>query len=291
MRRPSARRLGEDLQAPPPTTRRPLPGRIPSGWRSRLARRARPLTAWFSARPHFIAASRANRRGSARRRTALQSSSSRGSGWCRSRAISGAGTGLHAAPKRPPPAARRLSEKNRLDDLEIEAQGGPRNLLCCADLNRKPRRRAVAAAARSRPARPSVDRALTQKTLAEARDTANAAERRQASLVVAARQPRRCPPENRRHPRRGAREAVRTRAKRSTIWPNPRRCSASATRSRAANALDRAAAAEARAALQAFARDAEARLRRREAIDSEKKSWARPQGALADRRTRKSKTG
>ncbi len=42
---------------------------------------------------------------------------------------------------------------------------------------------------------------------------------------------------------------------------------------RGANALDRAAAAEARAALQAFAREADNRVKRREAIGREKKSW------------------
>jgi chromosome segregation protein len=42
---------------------------------------------------------------------------------------------------------------------------------------------------------------------------------------------------------------------------------------RAANALDRAEASEARAALQAFSREAETRLRRRESIAREKKSW------------------
>ncbi len=59
---------------------------------------------------------------------------------------------------------------------------------------------------------------------------------------------------------------------------------------RAANALDRAEAAEARAALQAFARDAEARLRRREAIAAKRNRWL-DRRARSQFQTEESKTG
>jgi chromosome segregation protein len=170
----------------------------------------------------------------------------------------------------PTASARRLSEKNRLGDLKIEAQAA-REAVDDLQFKAAAAQAAVAAAVEADQRARQATR-LTQKALAEARDIANAAERRQAQVAsrLASLEDARkrtdefC--EEAREKLFESREALDNVAEPATLLGERDAV-------RGANALDRAAAAEARAALQAFARDAEARLRRREAIAREKISW------------------
>jgi chromosome segregation protein len=178
--------------------------------------------------------------------------------------------GFTQAADAPTPAARRLAEKNRLDDLRIEAQAAREAVEDCA-YKAEAAQAAVAVAAEADQRARQATR-LTQKALAEARENASAAERRQTQVVsrlvsledASKRADELC--EEARERLTEAREAFDDLAEPATLLGERDAI-------RAANALDRAAAAEARAALQAFSREADARLKRREAIAREKTSW------------------
>jgi chromosome segregation protein len=170
----------------------------------------------------------------------------------------------------PTAAARRLSEKNRLGDLKVEAQAAREKVDALEFKARAAQAAAIAAAEADQRARQATR--LTQKALAEARDHASVAERRQAqvaSKLAGLEESRKrsdelC--EEARERLYAAREALDNLDEPATLL-------GARDVARGANALDRAAAAEARAALQAFAREADIRVKRREAIGREKKSW------------------
>ena len=178
--------------------------------------------------------------------------------------------GFTQAAEAPTPAARRLAEKNRLGDLEIEAEAARE----AADALQEKMEGVQAGVAEAAEADQRARQAarLTQKALAEARENANAAERRQAQFLsrLANLDDSRKRAEELRDEARErlieSREALDDVAEPATL-------AGERDSARAANALDRAEAAEARAALQAFSREAETRLRRREAIAREKKGW------------------
>ncbi|PPQ38853.1 condensin subunit Smc [Rhodoblastus acidophilus] len=179
--------------------------------------------------------------------------------------------GLVRAAEAPTAAARRLSEKNRLDDLEIEAKAARETLFGLRE--RMEAAETAVAEAVEADQRARVAARLAQKNLSDARAAANAAERRQGqalsrlSSLEDARRRAQDLRDDAQERLAGAREAFED-------LPEPATLLGERDAARAANALDRAEAAEASAALQAFAREAETRVRRREAIEKEKKSWA-----------------
>jgi chromosome segregation protein len=178
--------------------------------------------------------------------------------------------GFTQAAEAPTPAARRLAEKNRLGELEIEADAA-REAVEALQEKMDGIRAAVAEAAEADQRARQTAR-MTQKALAEARESANAAERRQAQFLSRL--------ANLDDSRKRA-EELRDEARERLIESReafddvaePATLAGERDAARAANALDRAEAAEARAALQSFSREAESRLRRREAIARETKSW------------------
>jgi chromosome segregation protein len=178
--------------------------------------------------------------------------------------------GFTQAAEAPTPAARRLAEKNRLGDLEIEAEQA-REAVDALQEKMEGVRAAVAEAAEADQRARQTAR-MTQKALADARESANAAERRQAQFLS------RLANLDDSHKRA---EELRDEARERLIESRealddvaePATLAGERDAARAANALDRAEAAEARAALQSFSREAENRLRRREAIARETKSW------------------
>jgi chromosome segregation protein len=178
--------------------------------------------------------------------------------------------GFTQAAEAPTPAARRLAEKNRLGDLEKVAAEA-RETVETFQTRMEAARLAAAEAAEADQRARQMARA-TQKALAEARENANAAERRQAQFLsrVANLDDSRRRDEQLRDEARErlieSRDALDNVAEPATLL-------GARDAARAANALDRAEAAEARAALQSISREAEARLRRRESIAREKKSW------------------
>jgi chromosome segregation protein len=178
--------------------------------------------------------------------------------------------GFTQAAEAPTPAARRLAEKNRLGDLEIEAEQAREAVEALQEKMEGVRAAVAEAAEADQRARQSAR--MTQKALADAREAANAAERRQAQFLsrLANLDDSRKRAEELRDEARErlieSREALDDVAEPATL-------AGERDAARAANALDRAEAAEARAALQSFSREAESRLRRREAIARETKSW------------------
>ncbi len=175
----------------------------------------------------------------------------------------------HAA-EAPTPGARRLAEKNRLEELKIEAARA-RAAVEEAEARMEAAKAAVLEASEADQRARQAAR-MTQKALAEARESANAAEKRQAQFLsrLANLEDARKRAEELRDEARErlfeAREALDNVAEPATLLGER-------DAARAANALDRAEASEARSALQAFSREAETRLRRRESIAREKKSW------------------
>jgi chromosome segregation protein len=178
--------------------------------------------------------------------------------------------GFTQAAEAPTPAARRLAEKNRLGDLEIEAEQARKTVDALLEKMEGVRTAVAEAADADQRARQAAR--MTQKALADAREAANAAERRQAQFLsrLANLDDSRKRAEELRDEARErlieSREALDDVAEPATL-------AGERDAARAANALDRAEAAEARAALQSFSREAESRLRRREAIARETKSW------------------
>ncbi len=171
----------------------------------------------------------------------------------------------------PSAAARRLSERNRLEDLEKDAEAAREALFALREQMETAEFAVAEAAEADRRARDAAR--LAQKALSESREAASAAERRQGQALskLASLEDARRRAEELRD------EAAERLAQAQDALENldePATLLGARDAARAANALDRAAAAEARAALQAFAREGENRLRRREAIAKEKKSWA-----------------
>jgi chromosome segregation protein len=178
--------------------------------------------------------------------------------------------GFTQAAEAPTAAARRLAEKNRLGDLEIEAEEARAGVEVFQEKAEAAHAAVAIAADADQRARQTAR--LTQKSLADARESATAAERRQAQILskVGNLQDAHRRTEELRDEARErlaeAREALENVAEPATLLGERDVV-------RSENAIDRLAAAEARAAMQAFSREAEAQLRRREAIGREKKSW------------------
>ncbi len=178
--------------------------------------------------------------------------------------------GFVAAAEAPTPAARRLAEKNRLGDLEREAEAARQAAeVVRADATRAAEALRQAAASetewrnRVRAARAASD---------AARDALGAYERKRAEIVT----------------RRAAQQEAAERAKAARDESAERKAEAEAAmaglvpseeltlrleRARAAAGEARGAHAEARAAAQSLAREAEARRARRTAIAAERVSW------------------
>ncbi|WP_374544898.1 chromosome segregation SMC family protein [Rhodoblastus sp.] len=178
--------------------------------------------------------------------------------------------GFTQAAEAPTPAARRLAEKNRLGDLEIEAEAAREAVEALQEKMEGAQAAVTAANEADQRARQAAR--MTQKALVEARENANAAERRQAQFLsrLANLDDARKRAEDLRD---GARERLIESREALDNVAEPATLLGERDAARAANAVDRAEAAEARAALQAFSREAETRLRRREAIAHERKSW------------------
>ena len=178
--------------------------------------------------------------------------------------------GFTQAAEAPSAAARRLVEKNRLGDLEVEAEIAREK----AEAVRGEAEAAQSAVAAATEAEVRARQAakLTQKSLADAREQATAAERRQAQFLakLAGLEDALRRAEDLRDE---AQERLQETRESFESLDEPATLIGARDAARAANALDRAEAAEARAALQAFAREAEARVKRREAISREKQSW------------------
>ncbi len=178
--------------------------------------------------------------------------------------------GFTQAAEAPTPAARRLAEKNKLGDLQIEAsvaREAAENLRLQAEAAQTAVQNGAQAETRAREA----SRAA-QKALEESRERAGAAERRHAQHAA----------------RLAALTDARVRlvelrdeAQASLVEANEALESLSEPATlmgeldvvRALNAQDRAKAVEARAALQGLTREADQRQRRREAIARERQSW------------------
>ncbi|MCW2275213.1 AAA family ATPase [Rhodoblastus acidophilus] len=179
--------------------------------------------------------------------------------------------GFVRAAEAPTAAARRLSEKNRLEDLEAEAKVAREELYLLRE-RMEAAENAVADALEA-DQRARIAARMAQKNLSEAREAASAAERRQGQLLS-----RLSSLEDARRRAQDMRDEARERLAQAREayddLPEPATLLGERDAARTANALDRAAASEARAALQNFAREAESRIRRREAIEKERKSWA-----------------
>ncbi len=180
----------------------------------------------------------------------------------------------------PTPAARRLAEKNRLGDLTREAKAARAD----AELLHKQADEAAAAlravAGEETAARQSLRAA--QRAAEEARERHAAAERRRAQLAL-----RLTALEEAKARSAAARdEAQQRKAEAQAKLDNvddPALLAGALDRARAVAAQDRAAAGEARGALQALQRDAEQRARRRATIANERASWLQRRENGADR--------
>jgi len=179
--------------------------------------------------------------------------------------------GFVRAAEAPTAAARRLSEKNRLEDLEIEAQAAREELFVLRE--RMEAAENAVAEAMEADQRARVAARMAQKNLSDAREAASAAERRQGQLLS-----RLSSLEDARRRTQDMRDEAQERLAQAREayddLPEPATLLGERDAARTVNALDRAEASEARAALQAYSREAEARIRRREAIEKERKSWA-----------------
>ena len=188
--------------------------------------------------------------------------------------------GVVAAAEAPTAAARRLAERNRLADLEAEAEAA-RTVL--------DDRRAAAAAAelkvRDAAAGESQARELrraAQRTAETARTTLEAAERRAAQhlarlAALGEARTRIAAAKAEGEARRGAVEAE------MALLDAPHIMETDLARARAAAAERRAALGEARAACEGLRREASARLKRLEAIAAERRSWQQRAGGAGAR--------
>ena len=178
--------------------------------------------------------------------------------------------GFTAAAEAPTPAAKRLTEKNRLVDLRVEAEiarGAADEFKAKSDHAQQGLRAAAAAEAEARNAL-----RIAQRSAQEARDRAADGERRRGQIAARvsalaeaqSRLSQNC--EDARIKQEGAQTALEGLAA-------PQQLINRLERMRAQTATKRAEAAEARAAVQGMIRDAEQRMRRREAIVAERASW------------------
>jgi chromosome segregation protein len=178
--------------------------------------------------------------------------------------------GFAAAAEAPSAAARRLAEKNRLGDLEREAQGAQTAVIDAREAAEATRAAVTQAAQRESAslaalaqARRAADSA--RETLAQAERRYGETESRKAALASALERLA-----------VSAAEADEALAQASGALANVADTSgldAELNAARASLAEERAAAAEARAALQGVQREAEMRARRLEAIDTESRQW------------------
>jgi chromosome segregation protein len=178
--------------------------------------------------------------------------------------------GLSQAAEAPTPAARRLVEKNRLGDLELEAEAARERAEAARDAaaqaTQKLREAANAEGAARQRAR------AAQSARDAAREKLAGAERRRAqtqarlSAVDEALNRARAARDEAQERRNAAEQALQTLA-------NPDGLALALERARANAAQLRAEHAEARAAAQNFARDAHARAARLKALADERRSW------------------
>ncbi|MFV0281295.1 MAG: chromosome segregation protein SMC [Rhodoblastus sp.] len=188
----------------------------------------------------------------------------------------------------PTPAARRLAEKNRLGDLTRQAEtarGEAETLRAQAEAAQQALR---AAAQNEQDSRAS--QRTAERTVNETRERLAAAEKRRAGVsarLSALQETKAAALANRDEARQRQLQAEQL----LDELDEPASLAGALDAARANAAQDRAAAAEARAALQALTRDAESRARRRAAIANERRSWIdrRENGAdhIADFETRR----
>ncbi len=184
--------------------------------------------------------------------------------------------GFVAAAEAPTPAAKRLAEKNRLVDLRVEAKIARQAAEEFKERSEQTQVELRAAAAAEGEARNA--QRVTQRAAQEARDRAAEGERRRAQIaarVSALTEAQTRLTENCNEARQKKTDAEGAMAGLAA----PQQLVNRLERARANTAQCRADAAEARAAVQGLVRDAEQRVRRREAIVQERGSWA-------DRRSR-----
>ena len=180
----------------------------------------------------------------------------------------------------PTPAARRLVEKNRLGDLTREAEAARRDaddLRARADEATLTLRAAAQAESDAHAAH-----RLAQRAAEETRERHAAAERRRAASATrlsALQEAKAAALANRDEARQRQAHAERL----LDELDEPASLAGALDAVRAHAAQDRAAAAEARAAMQALTRDADQRARRRAAIASERRSWIERRENGADR--------
>ena len=178
--------------------------------------------------------------------------------------------GFIQAAEAPTPAARRLAEKNRLGDLTLEAET-TRNAANVLKATAEAAQKELTAAAEAETTARQAQKAA-QREVEWAREKKAAAERSQLEAAA----------------KLSALEEALLRLTASQTEANQKRAEAETTlakldpaevlateleQARAAAAQDRAAAAEARAGLQNFLREAEARAKRLAAISEERQSW------------------
>ncbi len=185
--------------------------------------------------------------------------------------------GFAQAAEAPTPAARRLAEKNRLGDLKLEAEAAREAV---EEIRREAGQLHAELAAAATAEQEARQRSkAAHREVERLRDESAAAQRRHeaamARLDALAEAGRRITPDL---------DEARDRQGQSTsslaALEAPTDIDASLESARAAAAADRTATSEARAALQACIREAEARGKRLAAIEGERKSWeARSSGA------------
>jgi chromosome segregation protein len=178
--------------------------------------------------------------------------------------------GYRASADAPTAAAQRLAQKNRLAELEAEADGARAAVAAAeADLTQAEAGTRQASEA-DRNAREDVRRA--QSTLGEARDALARAEKAAGDLVA-----RRSALEEARaglvEARDEAAEAVKAAEEGLAAAPDPAALQQELDRHAATVAADRGALADARAAHDGLAREAAARVRRLETIAADRRKW------------------
>lgn len=178
--------------------------------------------------------------------------------------------GFTQAAEAPTAAARRLAEKNRLGELDAEAQAARRRAEALKSEGGRAQAALAAAAAAESAARQAHKDAL--KALESAREAVSAAEKRKAD--TAARLSALGEAALRLDAARGEASQKRAQAKDALAELDTQtELSARLEAARAAAAQDRAALSEASAALQAHLRDAERRAKRLAGIEEERRSW------------------
>ncbi|SFK05105.1 chromosome segregation protein SMC [Methylocapsa palsarum] len=178
--------------------------------------------------------------------------------------------GFIQAAEAPTPAARRLAEKNRLGDLEIEAEEAHEAALAFKDAAQVKHDQLAAAAAAETEARQRHKNAL--RDVETARERAAAAERSQAAAAA-----RLAALDEALLRLRADRDEAMTKQGQAEIalatLDDSAELTASLEAARALAAQERAAVAEARGDAQTHARESQNRAKRLQAIEEERKSW------------------